>query len=124
MAKLHNKRLPGLDSYLSTKDIRWTSQGVLYLHLKLHFEVLTPVRFSTDNYPLINYLMFANTTLLNGAGIRGFLNYLYPWATCSFRGPELLFLSKRIPAGLKWSIFSIVHNFMYNAHTMHTVYCY
>lgn len=68
MAKLHNKRLTGIEGDLSTIAIRWTCQGVLYLHLKLHFGVLTLIRDSTDDFPLFYNFMFANTTLLKGAG--------------------------------------------------------
>lgn len=68
MAKLHNKRLTGIEGDLSMIAIRWTCQGVLYLHLKLHFGVLTLIRDSTDDFPLFYNFMFANTTLLKGAG--------------------------------------------------------
>lgn len=79
MAKLHNKRLTGQDLQvrsrltglagdLSTIAIKWTCQGVLYLHLKLHFGVVTPIRDFTDYFPLFIIWCSANTTLLKGAG--------------------------------------------------------
>lgn len=79
MAKLHNKRLTGqdlqvrsrltgLDGDLSTIAIKWTCQGVLYLHLKIHFRVLTPIRYFTDYYPLFYYLMFCKHHFVKGGG--------------------------------------------------------